>query len=336
VNRIAALAILLTAGSLYQPPPAAVPTGPLGFGRTHYTWTDRVRNREIPAHAWYPMPLTSRAWPVVVYSHGAGTPVATYTAKLDDLASHGYIVVAPQYPADPLDPGRCRAAAGTAYDEMVEIGLRCVRDRAAIVAADIGFVLDRIADVNRARGGSPDLGGRFDLTHLAAVGHSLGGFASVRACQLDTRISACVNEDGGTADGAFLQYAGDSGPKQPLLYVEASLPALSDQQLAATGLTRADWNARLDRMVTVVHERQLHSSGPGSYKVALHAPGMQHGSFGDLYLTATTDDARRTALHNLEICEAVTLAFLDKVLKGAKGTLLDDDSRRPEIVVQRY
>jgi dienelactone hydrolase len=334
MKAIAALAILLTAVS--QSPPSAVPTGPLGVGRADYTWTDRGRGRELIVHVWHPTPLASRAWPVVVYSHGAGTPVATYTAKLDDLASHGYMVVAPEYPSDSSDPRRCQAAAGTAYDEMVEIGMRCLRDRAAIVAADIQFVLDRISEVNRTHGGSPDLGGRFDLTHLAAVGHSLGGFASLRACQLDPRIIACVNEDGGTADGAFLQYPGASGPKQPILYVEASLPSMSDQQLATIGLTRAEWNARLDRMVTVVHERQLQSSGSGSYKVALHAPGMQHGSFGDLYLTAPTDDARRTALHNLELCEAVTHAFLDEVLKGAKGTLLDDDTRQPEIVVRRY
>jgi hypothetical protein len=54
----------------------------------------------------------------------------------------------------------------------------------------------------------PIIAKQFEITHLAAVGHSLGGFAAVRACQQDARIRACVNEDGGTADGVFLRYPG--------------------------------------------------------------------------------------------------------------------------------
>jgi hypothetical protein len=219
---------------------------------------------------------------------------------------------------------------------MVETGMRCLRERAEIVSADIRFAVDRVADMNRASGASPDFEGRLDLAHLAAAGHSLGGFASVRACQLDARIAACVNEDGGTADGIFLRYAGASSVKQPLLYVEASVPSSTDQQLAAMGSSRADWNARLDHMLNVVHEQQMRSAGAGSYKVSLHAPGIGHGSFGDLYLSSTTDEAKRLALHNLALTEAVTRAFLDKHLKGATDTLLDDPRAGPEMVVKRY
>jgi dienelactone hydrolase len=311
----------------------ALPSGRLGVGRTNYHWTDRARGREIAVHIWHPVPFDARPWPVVVYSPGAGTPVTNYTAKLDDLASHGYVIVASDYPGE---MPRCSPPAGAPYDEMVEIGMRCLRERADVVAADIRFVIDQLALINRPRSEPPDFEGRLDLRRLAAVGHSLGGFASVRACQLDGRITACVNEDGGTADGVFLHYAGASSPTQPFLYVEASVPTPSDQQLAANGITREDWNARLNRMVNVVHEQQLRSSGAGSYKVSLHAAGMVHGSFGDLYLTAATDEARRSALHNLLLCEEVTRAFLDKHLKGATATLLDDPGGRTEVVVKKY
>jgi hypothetical protein len=63
---------------------------------------------------------------------------------------------------------------------------------------------------------------------------------------------------------------------------------------------------------------------------------MQHGSFGDAYLTASTADAKRVALHNLALCEEVTRAFLDKYLKGATDTLLDDGAGRPEVAMKRY
>src|SRR5687768_16904234 len=87
------------------------------------------------------------------------------------------------------------------------------------------------------------------------------------------------------------------------------------------GITRDESNRRLDRILKVVHERQMRSAGPGSYKVLLHAPAMTHGSFSDAYLAAPSPQARQMAIHNLELCNEVTRAFLDKNLKGATRTL---------------
>jgi dienelactone hydrolase len=299
---------------------APTPSGPLGFAHVDHHWTDSARGRDIAVRVWTPVPADSQPQAIVVFAPGAGTPASAYTAKVEDLASHGYIVVAADSPGE---MPRCPPAPGVEYDEMVEAGMRCLRERADVVASDIRFVIDQVAK-------------QFDITHLAAIGHSLGGFAAVRACQQDHRIRACVNEDGGTADGVFLRYPGALSPKQPFLYVEGSVPTPTDQQLAANGITRGEWDARLERMVNVVHEQQMRSSGPGSYKVLLHAPGMTHGSFGDAYLTAATTEARRMAIHNLQLCDEVTRAFLDKTLRAAPRTLLDDPAGRAEITVKRY
>jgi dienelactone hydrolase len=299
---------------------APTPSGSYGFAHADYHWTDSGRGREIAVRIWTPAPSDSQTRPIVVFAPGAGTPTSAYTAKIEDLASHGYIVVAADSPGE---IPRCPPPPGVAYDEMVEVGMRCLRERADMVAADIRFVIDQIAK-------------QFEITHLAAVGHSLGGFAAVRVCQQDVRIRACVNEDGGTADGVFLRYPGALSPKQPFLYVEGSVPTPTDQQLSANGITRDEWNGRLDHMVNVVHEQQMRSSGPGSYKVLLHAPGMTHGSFGDVYLTAPSPEARQIAIHNLELCDEVTRAFLDKNLKGVTHTLLDDPAGRPDVTVKRY
>lgn len=295
-------------------------SGPSSFAHADYEWNDNARHREIAVRVWTPTISATRPRPIVIFAPGAGTLTSFYSAKIEDLASHGFIVIAANSPEMPRCP---TPLAGVPYDEMVEAGMRCQRERADLVADDIRFVIDQTAK-------------QFDITHLAAVGHSLGGFAALRACQEDSRIRACVNEDGGTADGVFLRYPDASSPKQPVLYVEASVPSPTDQQLATNGITRDEWNRRLDRIVNVVHEQQMRSAGRGSYKVSLRAPGMMHLSFGDLYLTADTAEARQIALHNLDICNTVTRAFLDKTLKGATGTLLDDPSGRQEVTVRRY
>jgi dienelactone hydrolase len=299
---------------------ASAPSGPLLFAHADYQWVDSARHREIAVRVWTPTISDARPRPVVVFAPAAGTLTSFYSAKVEDLASHGFIVIAANSPEMPRCP---TPSAGLPYDEMVEVGMRCQRERAALVADDIRFVINQASK-------------QFDITLLAAVGHSLGGFAAVRACQEDLRIRACVNEDGGTADGVFLRYPGATSPKQPVLYVEASVPNPSDQQLAMNGMTRDEWNKRVDRVVNVVHEQQMRSAGRGSYKVSLNAPGMTHLSFGDLYLTADSAEARQIALHNLQICDEVTLAFLEKTLRGATGTLLDAPTARQEITVRRY
>lgn len=147
-----------------------------------------------------------------------------------------------------------------------------------------------------------------------------------------------MNQDGGTADGVFLQYAEAQPLNQPLLFIEATplstFTNATDQQLVDRAVTRAQWTQYVDSVVDT-RERQLLSGLGGSYKVELFSPGMAHGSFGDTPLSATTAEAHRQALHNLRLTVEVTRAFLDQYLKGEKATLLESPGS-PEIKVRKY
>jgi hypothetical protein len=59
-------------------------------------------------------------------------------------------------------------------------------------------------------------------------------------------------------------------------------------------------------------------------------------SFSDIAVLSTSPLARPQALHNLNVTIEVTRAFLDKYLKGEKGTLLDTAGRNSEIAIRRY
>jgi pimeloyl-ACP methyl ester carboxylesterase len=60
----------------------------------------------------------------------------------------------------------------------------------AVRFADLTFVLDQLAALNA--GGNSDFSGRFDLSRIAIVGHSLGGLTAIRALENEPRVKAAV------------------------------------------------------------------------------------------------------------------------------------------------
>jgi hypothetical protein len=162
----------------------------------------------------------------------------------------------------------------------------------------------------------------------------MGGQASMRACQLDDRVKACVNLDGGTVDGVLIKYSGASVPKQPALYVEAPFMPISADHLKELHQTGAEWihwwRARV--------RKQLRAFEGGSYYALLTVPGMSHRSCSDQSLLAARDRAaQKESLRNLQLIEAVTRAFTDKYLKGIPSGLLDHGSQNErKVLIQRF
>jgi dienelactone hydrolase len=284
-----------------------------------------------------PLPLR---FPLILFSPGNGTSSFTYTTAIENLVSHGYVVASFEHPysssAVVFPNGRViqfsdrRTLQGNRpsdvpYFEGVQLAMAEMRQANDIQAADWSFALDRLIAVSRSDKSSV-VHERLDFGNVGGVGHSLGGMTAIRACQRDDRIKACVNQDGGTADGIFLQYPSASQLTQPFAFIEATplstFTDLTEQQLAERGVTRSAWTKYVDGILAT-RERQLRSSRAGSYHIELFAPGMNHGSFGDTMLSAATPESAQRALHNLMLTIDVTRAFLDKFLKGDTRTLLD-------------
>jgi len=332
------------ADGMYQPRAKEIDAAPGGERlRQSPIWPFVVAG-VIKSHARENAPIVAGALrlPIVLFSHGdTAANSFAYTRAIEDLASRGSVVVAVEHPhsssAVAFPDGRVVFAydrqrlrgdrpSGIPYFDGVQIAMKDMRQLGEIEAADLRFVLDQLERLDKSAK-SLLFFRRLDFSRIAAVGHSLGGMAAIRACQLDTRIKACVNQDGGTPDGVFLQYPAAKPLKQPFLFIEAT-PAITftDQQLAERGITRADWD-RNAQAVADAQERQFRDSLGDSYKVQVRAPGMNHMSFGDALLSATTPEARERALHNMLLTMDVTRAFLDKVLKSEAQTLLDQPNQ---------
>ena len=126
---------------------------------------------------------------------------------------------------------------------------------------------------------------------------------------------------------AFPEFKDGKGFRQPVMLLEVDH---SGDRMPFSAAQYADFLKKV--------EAQLNSCPKGSYDVRLKAPGLGHGSFSDYPLSAANGDAMKTvtAIHNLELTERYTLAFLDRTLQGEKEPLLDEPSPVAEAVVRQY
>ena len=283
-------------------------------------------------------------FPLVVFSPGLGVPSTTYTTLIEEVVSHGYIVasIEPTYEVPVAFPdGRVvpfsEEATGrnqpTPPDETREKFLQRMHAFDAPHfdkwAADIRFTIDQVTSVNIAGKNAAPFAGRVDLNNIAAWGHSFGGRAAPRACQLDQRIKACLNADGLGPDGPIFPYEGVSLPSQPFLWMEVFHEPPTDAQLAPYKMTRKDWDKNHETQLKV-NEQELKKCPGGSYHVSINLSGIDHFSFTDkpLIESAKKEDMDNAA-RSLGAIEDYTIAFLDRYLKQGKSELLDGATVRP-------
>lgn len=273
-----------------------------------------------------PAEKSGKGFPVVVFSHGDGSTGFVYSSLIEDLVSHGYVVASIEHTeaatAVLFPDGRLVLF----HEEVMPAGLspadRFARMAVSIGtginegAADVRFVLDRLTQTNAGDRQAFPLAGKLDVNRFAAMGHSAGAEFAARACQLDARLKACVDLDGGMVPISALPIDPDGATlKQPLLFLEADHP---ESQM---GGTHAEHEAYAKKK-----EEQLQSSPAGSYDVVLRSPGIAHPSFSDVPLLFAGQDGypeTSVVLHNHQLIEEFVRAFLDKNLKQAKAPLLD-------------
>lgn len=152
------LAVLMVA----QEDPARA--GPFAVAVETRAWRDESRDRNLRTEIWRPTNLPPGArMPVVVYSHGfAGTRLQS-RFLCSHLASHGYLVAAPDH-------------AGNTF---MDLNLFKAHDSARHRPHDLRVVLDKLETESREP--ESPLFGRLDCRRAAAVGHSFGGYTALAA-----------------------------------------------------------------------------------------------------------------------------------------------------------
>jgi dienelactone hydrolase len=177
------------------------------------------RPTEIATGACRGGPVARGTHPVLVFSHAFTADRFVYASLVNDLASRGYVVVAPDHPPDAFavqyPGGEVVAGEYGAPLTPADITVEEIAELNELRADDVRFVLSRIIRLGRA--GDGFLGGHVDRRRIGALGHSLGGSTSARAGQVDRRFDAVVDLDG----SLFGDWTSETGDRTPFLLLAA-------------------------------------------------------------------------------------------------------------------
>jgi predicted dienelactone hydrolase len=330
----------ITRGTLPQPfLPDVSATGPVIAHALHLPSFILAHLQLVKSHSYLNVPLArARAkYPVLIFSHGYGGTPRQNTPQMEELASHGFIIVSIGHPYEsaalafpggrivPLSQRRLEAVMTSAKSDRMErlneqlraatnpVVIRRIavemtlasgaQKSLAVWVADTQYVLDELARVNAATEGAAGPAKRFanrlDLTRLGIFGMSFGGAMAGELCVKDPRFKAGLNMDG-KQSGTVL-----------------------NQRLSVPFLYFSSESSKEDRKINAaVYENSL----ADFYSV--HVNGTAHENFSDLSLIMpilknTSLLGSIDAQEMEKIMNSYTLAFFQKYLEGKLVPLLE-------------
>jgi dienelactone hydrolase len=248
-------------------------------------------------------PVRMGRFPLVVFSHGNGGGRTQNTFWCDYLASHGYIVVAPDHTGN---------ARFTILDGQLVRGSSAERTKSAEDRPkDMSRLIDEMIKWDR---GDARFKGRIDTAHVAATGMSFGSYSSIQAADADPRFIAVV-----AMAAAPPTHTNLTVPSQYWL-------SRKDKTIGelGNGLVRANYEKHTGPVMLMEMINGGHYSFTDMFKLVKN--------FGD-----GVGEGFTPMDTTYEIINVYSTAFLDVYLKGQKEfkKFLETDSWPAEVAVQR-
>ena len=148
-------------------------------------------------------PSTQSSFPLIIFSHGLGGNRTQNTIMIEELTSHGYVVIAIEHAYDAnisiFNNGdvadyrsginyQRRNTQKITPEEFWAIRLPQLETR----AEDVSYIIDQLELGNLPE----NIVNIIDLENIGVFGHSFGGATSIYSAYNDNRIDACINLDG--------------------------------------------------------------------------------------------------------------------------------------------
>lgn len=246
-------------------------------------WLSKLMLRDLMTDAYSNVPLSTKesAYPVVLFSHGlSGVPTDMYASIIENLASHGYIVVAIDHPylniITRFSTGEVVSsqAISDQFQRMNQQDQRKFQmDAIEVYKADMRLVIDQLELLNQDS--NSIFYTHLDLDRIGVMGHSAGGTAAIEFCRSDDRCKAAAD-----LDGWYDHVIGQEPLKQPLLLmfgsksIERGEP--TTEYLQIKGITREQYFEREQKIAD--HRKKLCSAPTCSMVIIT---GASHDDFGD-------------------------------------------------------
>ncbi len=303
--------------------------------------------RYVTTHAVEAAPIAGdqATFPVLIYLSGLGGGRQLSLFQIEELVSHGYIVVGLDQPgaasAVRFPDGRVIPGLGRDLDPLIDqsgaprspaptlAGQGMPDGIIPYLAQDASYALDQLAQLNTS---DPQhvLAGHLNLKQVGLFGISLGAIVGSQVCAQDARFKACLMMDAFvTADALRL------GLQQPAFWITRPAETMRLERARSGGWTEDDIAITRDTMRAAYQTSSFES-------YFLEMPTMFHVNFTDaplfspfmtqLGLIGPIDPQR-----GFDIVNAYSVAFFDKALQGKPAAVLEGqafseahlESRRP-------
>jgi dienelactone hydrolase len=280
----------------------------------------------LKTNSWQDAPVLAGAtYPVLIYNPGWMGERTEGTYQMEELASHGFVVVAIdhtffggriEFPDGRVTDSRNAPRLGDFAEGSVEKEWALGAKYVGIEAADGTFVLDQLEAWN-SDSSSPWFQ-KLDLTRVGAFGFSIGGAVAVQMAEQDARVKAALDLDG----WLFGDFARNGLGKPMMVIYEDRRRVLPTAMQLSSGIKeqRLRWQLSVEDFDHVTGSLRRH----GGY--LLFIAGTEHVDFTDrsLFSPLKSLSGRGSVppdrVH--AIVNAYTLAFFSDVFNGDANPLL--------------
>ncbi len=140
--------------------------GPYTVTKEVWTLTDSTRDRSFYVDVYAPEIKGSTTIPVILLSHGLGSRPEDFAEVMQQIASHGYLIAAPQHPGS--DAIWLKEMLRGLHKDIFDVNDFANRPK------DISFVIDELERRN-----ADQFNGRLNLERVGIAGHSFGGYTAL-------------------------------------------------------------------------------------------------------------------------------------------------------------